>query len=46
MRTLTSYNGLFLDEIAKKRGMDWFDNTMDFAQKSKGLANSTQSRLQ
>ena len=36
---LNRYNGLFLDEIAKKRGLDWFDNTMDFAQKSKGLAN-------
>jgi N-acyl-D-amino-acid deacylase len=36
---LNRYNGLFLEEIAKKRGMDWFDNTMDFAQKSKGIAN-------
>lgn len=36
---LNRYNGLFLDEIAKRRGLDWFDNTMDFAQKSKGAAN-------
>ena len=36
---LNRYNGMFLEEIAKKRGLDWFDNTMDFAQKSKGLAN-------
>jgi N-acyl-D-amino-acid deacylase len=36
---LNRYNGLFLEEIAKKRGMDWFDNTMEFAQKSKGVAN-------
>ena len=36
---LNRYNGLFLEEIAKKRGLDWFDNTMEFAQKSKGVAN-------
>jgi N-acyl-D-amino-acid deacylase len=36
---LNRYNGMFLEEIAIKRGLDWFDNTMDFAQKSKGVAN-------
>jgi N-acyl-D-amino-acid deacylase len=35
---LNQYNGMFLEEIARKRGMDWFDNTMDVAQKSKGVA--------
>jgi len=35
---LNQYNGMFLDQIAQKRGMDWFDNTMDIAQKSKGVA--------
>ena len=46
---LNRYNGLFLEEIAKKRGLDWFDNTMDFAQKSKGVAkvlNHRYSNLQ
>ena len=36
---LNQYNGMFLDQIAQKRGMDWFDNAMDIAQKSKGVAN-------
>ncbi|MCK9231664.1 MAG: amidohydrolase family protein [Syntrophales bacterium] len=36
---LNRFNGLFLADISKKRGMDWFENTMDFARKSKGLAN-------
>jgi N-acyl-D-amino-acid deacylase len=36
---LNQYNGMFLEQIAKKRGMDWFDNTMDIARKSKGVAN-------
>ncbi len=36
---LNRYNGLFLDEIAKKRGLDWFDSTMDLSQKSKGVAS-------
>ena len=31
---LNEYNGMFLSEIAKKRGMDWFDATMDIAQKT------------
>jgi len=35
---LNQYNGMFLDQIAKNRGMDWFDSTMDLAQKSKGAA--------
>jgi N-acyl-D-amino-acid deacylase len=36
---LNQYNGMFLDQIAQKRNMDWFDNAMDIAQKSKGVAN-------
>ena len=36
---LNQYSGMFLDQIAKKRNMDWFDNAMDIAQKSKGVAN-------
>jgi N-acyl-D-amino-acid deacylase len=36
---LNQYNGMFLDQIAKKRNMDWFDNSMDIAQKSNGVAN-------
>jgi len=36
---LNQYNGMFLDQIAQKRGMDWFDNAMDIAQKSNGVAN-------
>jgi len=35
---LNQFNGMFLGEIAKKRGMDWFDSTMDIAQKSNGTA--------
>ncbi len=35
---LNQFNGMFLGEIAKKRGMDWFSSTMDIAQKSKGIA--------
>lgn len=35
---LNQFNGMFLEQIAQKRGMDWFDNTVDFAQKSKGVA--------
>ncbi len=35
---LNQFNGMFLGEIAKKRGMDWFDSTLDIAQKSKGIA--------
>ena len=29
---LNQYNGMFLDQIAQKRSMDWFDNAMDIAQ--------------
>jgi N-acyl-D-amino-acid deacylase len=36
---LNQYNGMFLDQIAQKRGMDWFDSSMDIARKSKGVAN-------
>jgi len=36
---LNQYNGMFLDQIAKKRNMDWFKNAMDIAQKSNGVAN-------
>ena len=36
---LNQYNGMFLDQIAQKRGMEWFDNAMDIARKSKGVAN-------
>jgi len=36
---LNQYNGMFLGEIAKKRGMDWFDCTMDIAHKSNGKAS-------
>ena len=36
---LNQYNGMFLDQIAKKRNMDWFDNAMDIAQKSNGVAS-------
>jgi N-acyl-D-amino-acid deacylase len=35
---LNQYNGMFLGEIARKRGMDWFENTIDFARKSNGAA--------
>lgn len=35
---LNKYNGMFLGEIAKARGMDWFDSTMDIAHRSGGLA--------
>ena len=35
---LNQYNGMFLGEIAKKRGMDWFDSTMDIAERSGGKA--------
>ncbi len=35
---LEKYNGLFLGEIAKKRGMSAFDNFIDFAKKSGGRA--------
>ncbi|MBN1380552.1 MAG: amidohydrolase family protein [Deltaproteobacteria bacterium] len=37
-RDLNSYNGLFLSDIAKKRGLDWFANAIDFAKKSEGRA--------
>jgi N-acyl-D-amino-acid deacylase len=36
---LNQYNGMFLEQIAKKRGMDWFDNAMDIVRKSKGVAS-------
>jgi N-acyl-D-amino-acid deacylase len=42
---LNKYNGMFLGEIAKKRGMDWFDSTMDIAQKSNGAAASLNHRF-
>ncbi len=32
------YNGMFLGQIAKARGMDWFDSTMDLAERSNGTA--------
>jgi N-acyl-D-amino-acid deacylase len=35
---LNQYNGMFLDQIAQKRSMDWFDNALDIARKSKGVA--------
>ncbi len=35
---LNQYNGMFLGEIAKKRGMDWFESTMDIAERSGGKA--------
>ncbi len=35
---LNRYNGMFLGEIAKARGMDWFPSTMDIARRSGGLA--------
>ena len=36
---LNQYNGLFLTEIAQKRGMDQFENFVDIARRSKGLAS-------
>jgi N-acyl-D-amino-acid deacylase len=36
---LNQYNGMFLEQIAEKRGMDWFDNAMDIARKSEGVAS-------
>jgi len=36
---LNQYNGMFLDQIAQKRRMDWFDSSMDIARKSEGVAN-------
>jgi N-acyl-D-amino-acid deacylase len=36
---LNQYNGMFLDQIAQKRRMDWFNSAMDIVQKSKGVAN-------
>ncbi len=35
---LNQYNGMFLKDIAKKRGMGQFENFIDFAKKSKGVA--------
>ncbi len=35
---LDSYNGMFLSDIARDRGMQPFDNYMDFVRKSKGTA--------
>ncbi len=35
---LNRYNGMFLKDIAKERGMSQFDNFLDFAKKSKGMA--------
>lgn len=35
---LNRYNGMFLKDIAKERGMSQFDNFIDFAKKSKGMA--------
>jgi len=35
---LNQYNGMFLPEIAKKRGMGEFENFIDFARKSEGRA--------
>ncbi len=35
---LNQYNGLFIDEIAEKRGMSPFDNFVDMARKSRGRA--------
>lgn len=32
------YNGMFLDQIAQKRNKDWFENTMEIARKSNGVA--------
>jgi len=36
---LNQYNGMFLDQIAQKREMDWFDSSTDIARKSNGVAN-------
>jgi N-acyl-D-amino-acid deacylase len=36
--SLTSYNGMFLKDIAAKRGMSPFENFIDIAQKSEGRA--------
>ncbi len=36
---LNQYNGLFLTEIAKKRGMDQFANFVDITRRSNGLAS-------
>lgn len=36
---LNQYNGMFLEQIAEKRGMDWFDNAMDIARRSEGVAS-------
>ncbi len=35
---LNKYNGMFLKEIAAQRGMSQFDNFIDFARKSNGIA--------
>ncbi len=35
---LNKYNGMFLKDIAKERGMSQFDNFLDFARKSEGRA--------
>jgi N-acyl-D-amino-acid deacylase len=35
---LNKYNGMFLSEIAKARGMDRYDNFFDMAKRSKGLS--------
>lgn len=35
---LNRYNGMFMADIAKKRGVDWFQNTIDFSRITKGRA--------
>ncbi len=35
---LNEYNGMFASDIAKKRGMGWFENFIDIAKKTEGRA--------
>ncbi len=35
---LNDYNGMFASDIAKKRGMGWFENFIDIAKKTEGRA--------
>jgi N-acyl-D-amino-acid deacylase len=35
---LEPFNGLYLDEIARRRGLGWFENYIDIAKKSEGNA--------
>jgi len=42
---LNRYNGMFLSEIARKRGMNGFDAFIDIAQKSNGRARALSHRF-